>query len=142
MKLVWHLLRCGLAGVFVGLAIFGLMIGSLPSSQPAAATAPAAGVATTGVGQQLVEFAVFGGMCAIAAALLLLLFRVGPIAKVFVGAFAGPVLPVLLLSKSLVAEGKGQDLAGLVFLCMVIGLLIGGLDASRVARLRRESEAV
>lgn len=125
MKVLLHLLRAALAGALVMLTLYGLMLAD-PSH------------ADTNVGL----FLVAGVFCGLAAAVLLLLFRVGPVMKVVLGLFCGPALPVLVLAPRLVAEGKHQVLGGLVVLWAVIGLLVGALDASRVIRMRREVETV
>ncbi len=126
MSFLLHLFRSACAGAFVALAFFGLMVSDTPTPGH--------------VGHPLV-FAAFGGVFGIATAVLLLMFRVGPVAKVFMGAFCGPPLPVILLTHSVIEQGKAKDLGGLVFLCIVIGLLVGGLDASRVVQRRRAVDA-
>ncbi len=127
MKILFHLLRSGALGAFVALAFFGMMVSA--AEHPAEAGKP-------------FVFALYGAIFGLATAVLLLTFRVGPVAKVFVGMFCGPVLPVLLLTNQVIAEGKAKDLGGLVFLCFVIGLLVGGLDASRIWQRRKSVEVI
>ncbi len=127
MKIVYHLLRCALVGMLVLLLLNGLML-----------TDPK----NIGLVDEMGAFLVRGALYGISAALLLLLFRVGPVLKVILGVFCGPALPILLIAPKLAREGKGQELGGLVFLCVLIGLLVGGLDASRVWQRRRAIEAM
>ena len=68
------------------------------------------------------------------------LFPVGPTSKIVIGSVCGPFLPMLVFAPNQIANGKADDLNAVLLLGMIVGALIGLLEANRVIQLRREAK--
>ncbi len=157
MKKLGHLLRAALLGFLALFTVAGLVIATeIEKHRPASVDAPSNGANAAhadgpdagpdaerpppgrGVLGNMIGLGLFGALVAIAQALLLLLFPVGPASKVVYGLVCGPAVPMLLWAPPMLRRGNAEDAGAIVVLGMLVGLLVGVLDANRVARARRE----
>ena len=145
-----HLLRAGLLGGFTLLILGTVMVAAehqknRPSGPRLTEAAPPAtsqgdtatvesGPEVIGMRRHVFQMSVLGAIVGIFTALLLMVFPVGPTTKVVFGMLCGPVLPMLLFVP---ATAGVDDAGGMVLLGAAVGLLVGLLEASRVARKRR-----
>lgn len=145
MRTLTHLLRAALIGALALYAVGGLMLAADAQQRAEAAAtktssgagdAPAEEAPAHGLGD-LVVFALGGALAGASCALLLLLFPVGPVAKVVYGLFLGPIVPMTIWLPGALERGPG-DAGGIVLLGALVGLLVGMLDASRTRGLRAD----
>lgn len=158
MKKLLHLLRAGLIG---GLAL--IVVGSViaageshrsrtAATDPAAVQGQAAPDSVESAGDSaeddaalresrpravMMQFGLVGAIVAILTTLVLFLFPVGPVTKTIYGLVVGAAIPVFALGASEIRHGRADNLAGLVLIGMLVGLLAGLLEASRVTAQRR-----
>lgn len=152
MKTFTHLLRAALIGFLALFTVAGLMIGAelekqgrpelaAPTNGDGAAAEPADAPSAQRPMGAMFGLGLLGALIAVGATLLLLLFPVGPTSKIVYGLVCGPALPMLLWAPSNLSRGKAGDVGAIVLLGMLLGLLVGILEANRVIRERREGRA-